>query len=494
MGTGFFDAVRSAIGTDSVDTGSDVVKQYGRNRLPGGDVEPAGVITPASAAEVATIVRLANEHQVSLWPTSTGQNIGLGGFSPVRSGQVVLHLGAKMNHIVELNEELGYAVVQPGVTFEQLRAELRARGDGLMMSTTSGPPHGSIVGNAMDRGAGYTPYFNHFGALCGMEVVLPDGTMFYPGDGTLRGSKTRFTSKAGFGPVLDGMFTQANYGVVTEAAIWLMRRPPAIEAFAFSFLDDDDLAEIIDLIRPLQQSGSIPTLMKVTSDVYGFATQEVSPAPSGAISEEQRRELRRRHNLGAWLVSGALYGSSPEELEPALSRIRAHFEASGKATYVSHNEMAANPVQQIHLDTFTGEPTSEELGMLNWRPGSGMTWFLPTFPMLGQEANELHQVARGILNEHGFDYSAELACGPRVARGLHPILFNREDAGEVERMNQALDMLVARFDDLGYPISRVPTDRQEWAMSRLPELSTVTRAIKGALDPNGVIAPGKYGI
>jgi len=47
---------------------------------------------------------------------------------------------------------------------------------------------------------------------------------------------------------------------------------------------------------------------------------------------------------------------------------------------------------------------------------------------------------------------------------------------------------------MGYPIGRTPTDWQEFAMRRLPELSRVCRVIKAALDPNGIIAPGKYGI
>ena len=44
-----------------------------------------------------------------------------------------------------------------------------------MISPTSGPPLGGVLGNAMDKGGGYGPYFDHFGMLCGMEVVLGNG-------------------------------------------------------------------------------------------------------------------------------------------------------------------------------------------------------------------------------------------------------------------------------------------------------------------------------
>lgn len=494
----FFDAVRSSIGDAAVDVSADARARYGRNRLPGGDRLPDGVLSPSSTEEVAAVVRLANEHEVTLWPTSTGQNLGLGEFSPVRSGQVVLHPGRRMDRVVEVDERLGYAVVEPGVTFRGLRAELARRGDGLMLSGTSGPPDGSILGNALDRGAGYTPYFDHFGMLCGLEIVLPDGSVLHTGDGALPGSPSRYLNKSGFGPLLDGLFSQSNYGIVTRAAIWLMPRPPVIRTFGFAFPEDEDLAEIIELVRPVKLTNAVPTLVKVTSDVYGFATEETYPyhRTDGAtpLPDALRRELRDKHHTGAWLVSGALYGPSEEAVAPGIERMRAHFGASGKAKYLCHEEMLANPVLKIHVDTFSGEPTDRELGLLDWRPGGGATWFLPATPMVG-EAAEVHQrTSRRILADHGFEYAVEFVCGPRAARALHIVLFNREDPNEVTRANRAYDALVAAYDELGCPIGRAPTDRQEWAMRRLPDLRRVTSTLKSALDPNGVLAPGKYGI
>jgi 4-cresol dehydrogenase (hydroxylating) flavoprotein subunit len=498
MSVKFFDAVRSRLGADAVDVSEEARARYGHNRLPGGDRLPAGVISPASTEDVAAVVRLADEHGITLWPTSTGHNFGLGEFSPVREGQVVVHLGHRMNRILEVDERLGYALVEPGVTFRQLRAELARRGDTLMLSGTSGPPDGSILGNALDRGAGYTPYFDHFGMLCGLEVVLPDGTVLQTGDGTLGGSKNRFVNKSGFGPLLDGLFSQSNYGIVTQAAIWLMPRPPVIRAFAFSFPEDGDLAEIIELVRPLKMNNAVPTLIKVTADVYGFATEETYPydRTGGAVPlpANIRAELQAKHHTGAWLVSGALYGPSEDAVAPGIARIRSIFEGSGKATYFSHEQMLENPVQKIHIDTFSGEPTDSELGLLDWRPGGGATWFLPATPMIGEVAQLQQETSRRILDEHGLEYAVEFVCGPRAARALHIVLFNREDPAEVARMNAAYDALVVAYDALGYPIGRTPTDRQEWAMKRLPEFQRLTSGIKSALDPKGVLAPGKYGI
>lgn len=399
MSAKYFDAARTQLGQDAVDVSAEAIARYGFNRLPGGDRRPCGVVFPASTEDVQTLVRLAGQHGVALWPTSTGQNLGLGEYSPVRQDQVVVDLGRRMNQVLEVNETLGYAVVQPGVTFRRLRAELARRGDKLMISGTSGPPDGGVLGNALDRGAGYTPYFDHFGMLAGQEVVLPDGDVLHTGDGTLAGAKTRYVNKSGFGPMLEGLFSQSNFGIVTSAAIWLMPRPPVIRAFGFTFPDDEDLSEIIDIVRGLKLANVVPTLIKVTSGQYGFGTETGYPdyvpgAP--ALPDEVRSELQQRYGTGAWTVTGALYGADTTALEPAIERVRMLFEATGKATYLSHEDIAGSPIFKIHLDTFSGEPTDSELGLLDWRPGGGATWFLPATPMVGEIAQQHQELSRRI--------------------------------------------------------------------------------------------------
>jgi len=497
MSAQFFTAVAAELGPDFLDTRDETLAQYGFNRLPGGDRLPAGVASPRSVEDVQALVRLAKEHGATLWPASTGLNLGLGEFSPVRETQVVVDLGRRMNRILEVNETLGYAVIEPGVTFQALRAELAARGDKLMISSTSGPPDGSVLGNALDRGAGYTPYFDHFGMTCGLEVVLPDATVLRTGDGALTGSKMASLNKSGFGPLLDGLFSQSNFGIVTSATIWLMPRPPVIRGWAFTFDEDADLEQAIELVRPLKLNNLVPTLIKVTSDVYCFGTHTTYPGyqagESRTLPDDVRRALRTQHGVGAWTLSGAFYGPTKEAIQPSLDRVRAHFEAAG-ATYVPHDEIVASPILKIHLDTFSGEPTTSELGLLDWRPGGGATWFLPAAPMLGAVAQQQQEVSRRILTEYGFEYIVEFVCGPRAARALHIVVFNRADKAERKRMHECYGALIAAYDKLGYPIGRTPTDFQESAAARLPELQRVTHSIKAALDPSGVIAPGKYGI
>lgn len=498
---GFLSAVRNKIGAQWVDVRAETLERYGEHTLPAASRLPAAVLFPGSTEEVRDIVLAANEYGTELFPVSTGNNIGLGSRAPARTGQVVLDLGHRMNKILEVNEETCWAELQPGVSFTMLHDELARRGGKLMLSATSGPPHGGVLGNAMDRGAGYGPYFDHFGMLCGMEVVLGNGEIIRTGDGSLNTDSlvNWHVSKFSFGPALDGLFSQSNYGIVTRVGVWLMPRPPAARSFHFTFADDDDIAEIIDLCRPLKLSNFVPSLFRIANDLYAMAPDETNPeyltGLRRAFSPGARGALQRKHGLGAWQVSGMFYGASDAAIEPLIQRVRAHFEKSGKARYIAHEQAEDIPALKIAIDSMTGRPSAAELGMLKWRPGSGNSWFLPGTPMVGRQALELDHLGRAIFEKHGMDYIVMHVASARFARGLHVLVWNKEDADENARADACYRELTLEFAKRGIGVGRAPADYYDLhAGQMLPALRNACRSIKQALDPKGVISPGKYGI
>jgi hypothetical protein len=98
---------------------------------------------------------------------------------------------------------------------------------------------GSVIGNTVERGVGYTPYGDHCMMHCGMEVVLPDGSLWRSGMGGLpnpnadanappheqAANETWGLFNYGFGPYNDGIFTQSSLGIVVKMGIWLMVNP-----------------------------------------------------------------------------------------------------------------------------------------------------------------------------------------------------------------------------------------------------------------------------
>jgi 4-cresol dehydrogenase (hydroxylating) len=506
---GFLDQVGDALGSAHINTSDDTLTRYGENTLPGGDRRPAAVIYPGSTDEVAQVVKAANAHKVPLYPVSTGNNMGLGTRAAPREGMVVLDLGRRMNRILEVDEKMGYAAVEPGVSFQMLADELKRRGGQWMISVTSGPPEGGMIGNAMDKGAGYGPLFDHFGFSCGMEVVLGNGEVLRTGDGSIDrpgdpsaddGLVNWHVSKYAFGPILDGLFAQSNYGIVTRLGVWFLPRPPAIRSFHFAFPDDADLEEVIELCRPLKMSNFVPTLFRVANDLYVIGSEQPSPAYAASngtrsISDDERKDLQRAHGLGSWNVSGAFYGPSMEAMEPQIQRMVSHFGASGKATYIPHEEALEKPALACAISSISGEPTTTELGLLKWRPGGGNAWFTPGTPMDGKVANQFQEIGRKIYEDNGLDYTVMNVCGPRFARGLHVIGFNREDPDENARAARTYEQLAETFFDHGIGVGRAPLDWHDFHLAKtMPAFRDTVQAIKDALDPNGVLAPGRYGI
>jgi 4-cresol dehydrogenase (hydroxylating) len=496
----FFTDIAGSIGAEHVDCSDASVRFYGETTLPAGDRPPLGIVRPASAEDVRAIVLAAGRHRVPLYPVSGGWNLGMGTRAPVAAGQVVVDLGVRMGRVLEVDETLAYCVIEPGVSFQALHEDLLARGSRLMLSPTAGPPLGSVIGNALDRGAGSGPAGDHFGNACGLEIVLGNGEIIRTGDGSLDMASLPnwHVSKYCFGPALDGLFTQSNFGIVTRMGVWLQPRPAAIRHFFFAFPDDEDIGEIIDLIRVAKFANMAPTLIRATNDLYLAGAQTPSPVdgpPGTALSPAARRELQRQFGIGAWTISGALYGGSQAALAPSLDRLRGHFEASGRARYIDEAEARPHPVFGAALLSNAGIPGSGELGLLKWRPGNGAIWFLPGLPMRGAVARAIHAEGRAICDDHGLDYMVSNVCGPRFARSIHALIFNRDDAEERGRADSCYRRLAEAYFARGISVGRAPIDYQAFHHAhRAAPVRDAMDAIKAALDPQGIIAPGRYGI
>ena len=197
----------SVVGADWVFTRDDDVALY-RDAYSPLWSEPeekvaSAAVAPDSVEQVQEIVRIANEFRIPLYPISTGRNLGYGGSAPVLSGSVVLDL-KRMNRILEVDERNAYALVEPGVSYFDLYRHIAERGLKLWIDCPD-PGWGSVIGNALDHGVGYTmnPYRDHWGAQCGLEAVLGDGTLVRTGMGALPGSRTWQQFKYGYGPHLD---------------------------------------------------------------------------------------------------------------------------------------------------------------------------------------------------------------------------------------------------------------------------------------------------
>jgi 4-cresol dehydrogenase (hydroxylating) len=504
------------------------------------------VVLPGSAGEVAQVVRIAAEYRVPVWTFSKGKNWGNGAQLARESGALILLL-ERMNRILAVNEELAYAVVEPGVTYGQLSAHLARNRIALWADCTDSTPEGSVLGNALERGIGYTQYSDHCGALCGMEVVLASGEILRTGGGP-ENSRVRHTYKWGTGPYVDGLFCQSNLGIVTSAGIWLMPEPEAMTLFVCNVDREEELPEAVDVLRRLSLRGAIQPNVHVANDVLSFAnlTQYPWDRLDGAtrLSPALRAELRDTFLVAPWTLTGAIYGDRAV-VRANEREVRKAFRRFGHVDLVGERNLAAArallpawrragrgsaidrllrratraSVEKVELlqhlhEVFRGVPGEHILTFAYFRnrryarrsdrptadvdparDGCGIMWGALSCPIAAGDTRELLALVKPIFERHGFDLSVALMMiNPRSFIALLQFFFDRDGASERERVEALHDEILETAPRHGFPQVRTNVGGFDRVLEGAPGYARFVATLKDAVDPGHVLAPGRYGV
>lgn len=490
---------REIVGEEHVLTSAEHLASYNKTMLAVDDKQhaPSAVLLATTVEQIQAIVKVCNTYKVPIWTISTGRNFGYGSAAPGERGQVVLDL-RKMNKIIHIDPDLCTALVEPGVTYQQLYDYIQEHKLPLMLSMPAPSAIAGPVGNTMDRGVGYTPYGEHFLMQCGMEVVLANGDVLRTGMGGVQGDKSWQVFKWGYGPTLDGIFTQSNYGICTKMGFWLMPKPPVYKPFMIRYDQESDIASIVETLRPLRIAQIIPNAVVIANSMWEAAGANVRRADyykgTGSTPDEVMDRICKEHKLGSWNVYAALYGS-PEQVAVNWKIINDVIGASGKGTIVTEEEAGETQPFKYRAQLMQGVPNLQEFGLYNWRGGGGSMWFAPVSQARGSECEKQKTLAKTILNKHGLDYVGEFIVGWRDMHHVIDVLYDRTSVEETKTAHACFSELLDEFEKHGYAVYRVNTafmDRV--ADSYGPVKRRVEKTLKRALDPNGILSPGKSGI
>lgn len=463
---------------------------------PEEEFAPSAALTATTVEQIQGVVKICNEHKIPIWTISTGNNFGYGSAAPHHRGQVILDL-KKMNKIIEVDPDLCTALVEPGVTYLQLVDYIREKGYKLWVDPPAPSAIVGPVGNTLDRGVGYTPYAEHFLFQCGMEVVLANGEVLRTGMGGVKGSNTWQVFKWGYGPYLDGLFTQSNFGIVTKMGLWLMPEPEVYKPFAIKYRNDKDIVDLVELFRPLSISGVIPNGVVFVGTLYEASatvrrsdyTTDKGPTPKAVI-----QRIRDEHKIGAWTAYGALYGTR-EQVDVNWKIVTDLVKRSGKGEIVTEEQAGNDPAFKYRADLMRGNMTMTEFGLYNWRGGGGSMWFAPVSQARGSETLKQVELATRVLNEHGLDYVGEFIVTQRAMHHIIDVLYDRTDDEEMARAYACFGKLIDEFEKHGYGVYRVNNAFMDRVAETYGQVQrNVNRVLKRALDPNGIFAPGKSGI
>jgi len=459
---------------------------------------PSAAVAPANVEEIQKILVVARRYAIPLWTVSTGRNYGYGGAAPRKPGCVVLDL-KRMNRIIEVNEKHAYAVVEPGVSFHELYQYLQQKGIRLWPDP-SAPAWGGVLGNTADRGVGYTPYGEHFTVQCGMQVVLADGTIVETGMGGMGGTNTRNLYKYGHGAWVDGIFTQSNFGIITQIGVWLMPEPPGYRPYMVTFPREDDIHKITELIRPLKINMVIPNAATTVGLIWEAAvnvTKAQYYSGSGVMPESARKKMAEDLDIGNWNFYGALYGPPPI-MDNNWTLIESALREVPGAKFFFAEDRKGDAAFEYRAKLMRGIPSMTEFGLLNWVGEGSHIDFSPISPVTGDGALQQFEFMRDKCHEFGFDYIGEFLVGWRDMHHVLMLVFDRNDEAQKTAVKALFDVLVDEATTQGYGEYRTHLDY----MDKIAEtygwnnraLSRVNDAIKDVLDPDGILAPGKSGI
>ncbi|NWH06827.1 FAD-binding oxidoreductase [Desulfobacter latus] len=516
------------VGERFVSDNDQILYQYSRTTLAS-NIKPHAVVWPQNSSEIKKIVQTANLINLTLYPISRGRNWGYGSACAPREGQIILDL-SRMNKILEVNEPLAYAVIEPGVTQIQMYEYLKEKKLPLWLDCTGSGPDASIVGNTLERGFGHTPYGDHFMHSCSMEIILGDGRELKTGFGHYKGAKTAHVFKYGIGPYLDGLFTQSNYGIITKLGIWLMPEPECCSMFYCAVPKKEDISSVIETLRPLKLNGQIKSLIHIGNDLRVFSSFNQYPWKKAnhqtPLSDNLSEYFRKQGKFGAWNISGAVYGST-KQVKNNKAELRKALRGLGKIQFAGDKTIAClhwlskifsrfqvftelqtkfKSVEKVY-GLLKGTPTDAFLFGTLWRVkkdittetidpldyNAGMMWISPILPMTGLAANHLIKIVNPIFKQYGFEPLITVSLiTERAMVSVITISYDRDNCAETQQAQACYDALFEKIMAAGYP----PYRTNIFTMKKLAQGSEgfweVTKTIKDALDPNNIIAPGRY--
>jgi hypothetical protein len=499
------DAFADAVGREWVFTSDEDLNLYRDAYSPfWGESEErvaSAAVAPDRVEQVQAIVRIANRYKIPLWTISTGRNLGYGGSSPAYSGSVVLDL-KRMNRVLEVNDKTHYAVVEPGVSYFDLYRYIQERGLNVWIDPAD-PGWGSPMGNALERGGGRTPMRDHWNAVCGLEVVLPDGELLRTGMGAMPNSAVWHQYKYGFGPIVDGLFSQSNYGIVTRIGLWLMPAPEAYRDGRVMVAKHDDLVPFLEHYAYLMNSDVLRGTMLLESPLLNYHVSQGGSffeMPNGPPLAELDRLATEQH-LPYWAAEFRFWGP-PGIVDAQWECVKERFGRIPGATF-NDGRRYRFPAEIDHNDpTLTVALGIPSLGVFGLLQGGGHLGFSPIIPMTGEAVFKAQKVFGQLYADLDLPVGNQFAAlpwsyNPRALVLLFGIPTSRDAAANREG-REIFEHLVRVSAENGWAEYRTHVgfmDRvadaytfNNHAMRRFHE------TLKDTIDPNGILSPGKSGI
>jgi 4-cresol dehydrogenase (hydroxylating) flavoprotein subunit len=479
----------------------DVLESYGSS-FSGLKIRPVCITYPEQEEDIKKILKFAAENKLQCFPLSRGKNFGYGTAQGTKEGQIIIDL-SRMNKILEVNQELCYVKLQPGVSQKQLYDYLTSlQNNRLQLDVTGAGLHASIVGNILERGFGHTDYGDRFSRIINMKIMLADGSIIQTGFGGFGNANALNTFRYGIGPLIDGIFTQSNLGVIIEMTLELMPRQEKNLMFVFSTKKYDDIGKLVTAVRELKLNGVINSTVHIANKARAIGQSNLSM-------------------IGVWNMSGVITG--PREVVLAkrdiikktfrkyLTNYNLYFMGAGILKKIGwiNDKLMALPLYGTLRDAYDlqcGIPTDQPLKVLFNNPLANsetlspaeydlnFKWICSVCRADAYSVTEMLETIHNLFDENKYEFRVTLtAINARSFIMISNIVFEKNEE-ERKRASAFYKLCTSKLNEKGY----FPYRSGSGSYDSMPEQDfnalQFLKKLKKAADPENILAPGKYNI
>ncbi|MCE5262318.1 MAG: FAD-binding protein [Deltaproteobacteria bacterium] len=417
---------------------------------------PDLVVQPVTVEEVSRVMAIANEHEIPVTPRGAASG-RTGGSIPLKGG-ISLCLD-RMTRIVELDESNMMVTAESGVRTIDLYNHCAAKGLFFPPDPASWK-FSTIGGNVAENAGGMraVKYGVTKNYVMGLEVVLADGAILKTGGKAIKNVT---------GYDLTSLFTgsEGTLGVITRALFRLIPMPKKRGTLEVVFRTLDDGCR---MIHAMLQSGVVPA----AAEIMDRTCLEV-------VARHRKSELAPE--AGASIVI-EIDGDDDTALAAQAGRIEAEAKACGAMTFrLARTQQESDDIWAVRRGL-----SSAVAALAPNRIGEDISVPRDAFP-------EVVRRIRGISEKHGFTIAVYGHAGDG---NIHPsILCDLSKPGEEERVHRAVDDIFAAALDVGGTLSGehgIGITKRPYIAGALGDVGIRTlKAVKAALDPKGILNPGK---
>ncbi len=479
--------LQNIVGKEFVSTDKEDLMIYGADMTEEEAKLPEAVAMPNSPEEIQKIFGIANKFKIPIIPYIAAANIG-GLTIPMHKG-ITLDL-RRMDKIIRVDSKSKYVIVEPNVSFGRLKVYLEQNHPDFMYTYAFSPPHTSVMANALLEGL--TEYSYRYGAMgdfiTGLEAVMPSGDITRIGSCAMI-EKDHWNMKYPL-PDMTSLFIgwQGMTGIVTKAAVKLIPKPPIVEKTFVLFYNEQDLFNFIPEISKTDLiQGDFHFSFETVLMMGGM------PHPIRKLTESDPVAIS-----GIYTVA-----YSKKDLKERMKLIQ---EIGAKATTDPKKPVGFMPIKMLgNYQNILNLPMRKDIlaNFLQHRGGlgekveqlsSGMSW-VGTFAPVSSFAIG-YKRGYEIMEKHGFTpfiFTKLMDSGHfMVIRYLVPFAKPRDNE-KVRKLNE--EIIDFALEEMG----GIPYTCPKWAAERVlkkidPNWLKLARTIKGALDPNWILNPGRWAL